>query len=104
MRISDWISDVCSSDLGQAESSTLAGDATRAARQTASATRCAVPDAGSPRVRPGPWPPAETRIDQKRVVKGKRESCRLGLGGRRIIKKKIHGQHKTNTNTKIDIT
>src|SRR3546814_14266598 len=74
MRISDWSSDVCSSDLF--------------------APRRKCPGAaGNPRVRSG-W-----RSEERRV--GKEVSVRVDLGGRRIIKKKITvALHSNQTNIK----
>src|SRR3546814_4572698 len=67
MRISDWSSDVCSSDLFRAE-----------------------PEAGCNRVARGfqfDWPAVPfDRSEERRV--GKSVSVRVDLGGRRIIKKK----------------
>src|SRR3546814_11409243 len=80
MRISDWSSDVCSSDL-----------ALRRGRRTARCiwwiTRgnCCTPllprKRRSSRVK-------RRRLDRKSVVEGKSVSVRVDLGGRRIIKKK----------------
>src|SRR3546814_19804642 len=87
MRISDWSSDVCSSDLdGLAQSG--------------------LPDAGGARwllgQRAGPDALVVARArgrgqhqrDRKSVVEGKSVSVRGDLGGRRIIKKKKKIQHK----------
>src|SRR3546814_12183904 len=101
MRISDWSSDVCSSDLGPGQREQVnwgrwivsvfrtgaAGlFATTALLASASAhAQVAAPNAGDASV-------AETRMssstDRKSVVEGKSLSVRLVLGGRRIIKKK----------------
>src|SRR3546814_16070680 len=72
MRISDWSSDVCSSDLsncGEEHDDVLwAAGGLSPARQ------------------------ADHASDRKSVVSGKSVSVRVDLGGRRIIKKKnIHG-------------
>src|SRR3546814_16956932 len=97
MRISDWSSDVCSSDLLPARRSARAYDAPprgRARRQhdPRDARR------RSARARLGgnlsllalcklyQRPPA--RRDRKSVVEGKRVSVRVDLGGGRIFKKK----------------
>src|SRR3546814_16800684 len=83
MRISDWSSDVCSSDLSVHIAAHSLG--------TIVAQHFAVKHAN--RVRSlalfGPFlaPP-----DRKSVVEGKSVSVRVDLGGRRIIKKK----HKNN--------
>src|SRR3546814_13492433 len=84
MRISDWSSDVCSSDL--AERIALSWTPV----PLIVAKRCRrVNDAhtAGPAPRHGP--------DRKSVVSGKSVSVRVDLGGRRIIKKK-----KRNTSTK----
>src|SRR3546814_15830512 len=73
MRISDWSSDVCSSDLGR-------GGVVRAGDMACSSA--------SPRRRAVRAPSA----DRKSVVQGKSVSVRVELGGRRIIKKKTN-QH-----------
>src|SRR3546814_17383890 len=70
MRISDWSSDVCSSDL----------IASRAA------ARCR--DAAGGNAAGRGWCSTIQGIDRKSVVKGKSVSVRVDLGGRRIIKKK----------------
>src|SRR3546814_21155280 len=67
MRISDWSSDVCSSDLP-----TRRDQPSRPARGRAG--------------RPAPTP--RRAADRKSVVEGKSVSVRVDLGGRRIIKKK----------------
>src|SRR3546814_11083534 len=103
MRISDWSSDVCSSDLRRARSPARRSRAL----QPRSASRCAAEPPsqqldvyGSPggRSRPcstaRPAPPCgrgglvQRPEDRKSVVEGKSVSVRLDLGGRRCIKKK----------------
>src|SRR3546814_12200178 len=109
MRISDWSSDVCSSDLMAATSDPVPN-------------HISLPDVpGWTRVdyRPSyPWKPhfagadhellgryrngggleADLAIDRKSVVSGKSVSVRVDLGGRRIIKKKnIHSHLNTST-------
>src|SRR3546814_3895777 len=81
MRISDWSSDVCSSDLPDARTGEGAGGT--AAGVAAPAQR--PPGAGADR--PG-RAGADRRQERKSVVKGKSVSVRVDLGGRRIIKKK----------------
>src|SRR3546814_12095432 len=100
MRISDWSSDVCSSDLRRR----IAGDRIRGRRQQLQ------------RRAPAQFPVVERRrvadarelfgqscaesagiaapADRKSVVKGKRVSVRVDLGGRRILKKK-HNDYTT---------
>src|SRR3546814_17955456 len=96
MRISDWSSDVCSSDLPAAQHDRLdppgIGDAgqrvavqqhqvgTVPRRDAAGAV--AQPVAGRRRRR------LQALLDRKSVVAGKRVSVRVDLGGRRIIQKK----------------
>src|SRR3546814_10937129 len=82
MRISDWSSDVCSSDLG------------RAARPTAPGRARGRP--GRRARRAGRRRPRACRADRKSVVKGKSVSVRVDLGGRRIIKKKNTKHEKKN--------
>src|SRR3546814_13740454 len=97
MRISDWSSDVCSSDLtarafaaearSTAESALSAAKATLAALDSeATALRKAIDNGAShhralDRIKAAPG-------DRKSVVVGKSGSVRLNLGGRRILKKK----------------
>src|SRR3546814_11985486 len=81
VRISDWSSDVCSSDLGPA-SGRLRGSIPPSSISsgwcaTCPRTRCA----GSS---PPSWRPWR---DRKSVVLGKRASVRVDIGGRRMIKK-----------------
>src|SRR3546814_20665897 len=111
MRISDWISDVCSSDLQlrqatrQANSGVLASEvgALRAltlTRESASSVR-RKPDHGRLGVG-GPKPLNAQRnviersgtADRKSVVSGKSVAVRVDLGGGRHLKKKQ--QHNNN--------
>src|SRR3546814_17113394 len=99
MRISDWSSDVCSSDLAVAQGRggrsepRGAGDEAPAAAAAAggdargrSAAHGAGP-AGARRLR-AREPAGAARQDRKSVVWGKSVSVRVDLGGRRIIKQK----------------
>src|SRR3546814_13584773 len=85
MRISDWSSDVCSSDLSWPGGHTRFGLLTN---------RLACAIAGPPLRLDGSCPSPETpRLpgilqDRKSVVQGKSVSVRVDLGGRRISKKK----------------
>src|SRR3546814_19850387 len=90
MRISDWSSDVCSSDLHKVRSGCRWGCGT-ASRRAASniGSRSARADR---RARRAPSP----RPDRKSVVEGKSVSVRVDLGGRRIIKKKNKALHNIN--------
>src|SRR3546814_17928199 len=111
MRISDWSSDVCSSDLGPLARSGLAGPgcprklAGQGDRSAAAGARRRCPGTGDG---PRPWlpaggGPADRRLtgagraapDRKSVVSGKSVSVRVDLGGRRVLKKK-----KSNTENK----
>src|SRR3546814_13973795 len=94
MRISDWSSDVCSSDLPKQLLDAPEG-AALATRRGPGHGSCWL----SPREGAGSCPPETRRAgcasatrgaarDRKSVVKGKSVSVRVDLGGRRIIKKK----------------
>src|SRR3546814_12644666 len=108
MRISDWSSDVCSSDAGL-RSADAVGDGARldrrrvgraaarggaAARHSLSADRDGDGDRGRPTRRAlaaglaGADLVAGDRGDRKSVGWGKSVSVRVDVGGRRIIKKK----------------
>src|SRR3546814_12902779 len=107
MRISDWSSDVCSSDLDAVEIG-QADDVARIDQVRVGDLRVGLPD-----LRPQPWMLQELARDvprgvaahddigigviatdalchgdRKSVVSGKSVSVRVALGGRRIIKKK----------------
>src|SRR3546814_15583299 len=108
MRISDWSSDVCSSDLGDARGRRGAGVEGEARRRGDRArARGGGGGAGGPRrapraqsrLCPGPQRLAEggpgrasggrrRRAERKSVVAGKGGSVRVDLGGRRTHKKK----------------
>src|SRR3546814_14443776 len=105
MRISDWSSDVCSSDLALRD---LRRDpaAGRADRGTAHRLGLAhsLRARRAARARRLSAPPRPRRKDRKSVVSGKSVSVRVDLGVRRIIKKKKQKQHiinetSDNTNT-----
>src|SRR3546814_13794588 len=101
MRISDWSSDVCSSDLG--------GAAGAASRGGAAARPCRALRAPARRLSPWRGKAADGRrgdrrghggrrapavggggrlVDRKSGVEGKRGVVRVDLGGRRMIQKK----------------
>src|SRR3546814_16248791 len=90
MRISDWSSYVCSSDLGGVRPARQRRRAHRQARSRSPLEWPRGEDSRSDRVRGlgrggGPlW----RRLDRKSVVEGKRVSGRVACGGGRIIKKK----------------
>src|SRR3546814_16932642 len=98
MRISDWSSDVCSSDLLLPDRADGRGGAAHQA-----AVRPALCRGGGDRRRADDALCAVRRQDRKSVVSGKSVSVRVDLGGRRIIKKKkvkIHiGVQLHNTST-----
>src|SRR3546814_15043518 len=79
MRISDWSSDVCSSDL-------VRGEAV-ADRAVAVADDAIAPEMRLARGDLGGRAELRRRVDRKSVVEGKSVSVRVDLGGRRIIKK-----------------
>src|SRR3546814_11264553 len=97
MRISDWSSDVCSSDLDLAD---VRGQAVaRRALEIAAAGNhhlllIGPPGCGKTMLASrlaGVLPPAadeDALEDRKSVVSGKSVSVRVDLGGRRIVKKK----------------
>src|SRR3546814_18600693 len=108
MRISDWSSDVCSSDLTQRTQRARAvteqyvdgafhsGGGLRFTR-----TRCGKRAASRSRPVSSLWLSAisdnasgKPSADRKSVVSGKSVSVRVDLGGRRIIKKKQHRTKK----------
>src|SRR3546814_20592916 len=79
MRISDWSSDVCSSDLSFSFAPRPAAPAPVAEESI------------EPEVQEVPFAATETEaapVDRKSVVEGKSVSVRVDLGGRRIIQKK----------------
>src|SRR3546814_11675007 len=87
MRISDWSSDVCSSDLFRAAG--LDGSLYQGFRAEGRPD----PQQTSPRMGAGDG----GRPDRKSVVLGKSVSVRVDLGGRRVIKKKITMIVNTNS-------
>src|SRR3546814_17513727 len=114
MRISDWSSDVCSSDLIEWQEPSQ--------RQLRAAIQHVALELGDnerqPRDLGGEWAQFNTTkigegdvaLDRKRVVEGKSVSVRVDLGGRRIIKKKkqtirqyCSKTHITNKNEVVHI-
>src|SRR3546814_15004150 len=100
MRISDWSSDVCSSDLGgdlqdRHRVRTCLGHRHRPCRfcrRCTGSVCCGTSNSGRTCRRRG-----RGRRDRKSVVEGKSVSVRVDLGGRRIIKKKrVHTNNKTD--------
>src|SRR3546814_10128184 len=84
MRISDWSSDVCSSDLH----SSVAADIDAVHGDQCRSCDGVQRGAGLGRVAHGSQDDAEIRSDRKSVGSGKRVSARVDLGGRGHIKKK----------------
>src|SRR3546814_17679681 len=98
MRISDWSSDVCSSDLDLLRDQLLGrrhadverfGEAPDRVRSLLAERRVRLV--------------AADELDRKSVVEGKSVSVRVDLGGRRIIKKhRNNTTQATKTSTKHD--
>src|SRR3546814_18715476 len=100
MRISDWSSDVCSSDLYLVVMSAIlpprAADWPYGVQQLVEKLASIDALKGDPRL-----VELQRRIaDRKSVVSGKREAVRVDLGGRRILKKKKKA-YKTKTDRVI---
>src|SRR3546814_17130584 len=102
MRISDWSSDVCSSDLGvsRARPGVAAGDGAAGARPgRAGGAWHGEPGAGRGAGDAGGVADQHRRwvrcTDRKSVVKGKSVSGRVGLGVLRIIQKNNTTKHTT---------
>src|SRR3546814_1952134 len=103
MRISDWSSDVCSSDLiykspSAAGSAVMGGTACNGWRFWSLEGEEAAPKERAPkapnepraaRPKPARGTPAAPTIDRKSVLKGNSVQVRVELGGRRIVKKTI---------------
>src|SRR3546814_12184155 len=93
MRISDWSSDVCSSDLGRHQRSITSrstGSNLPAISPFSLARNAPIapPSPTISQIAPSDSALAASRRDRKSVVSGKSVSVRVDLGGRRIIKKK----------------
>src|SRR3546814_11872108 len=111
MRISDWGSDVCSSDLEDAAFGHIfcakpgvdqwVGIEREAhGRFFPFADRNRITTAATDRVTLSRHEHLEAEpADRKSVVQGKSVSVRVDLGGRRIIKKKKQKKNKHHTNT-----
>src|SRR3546814_14810425 len=98
MRISDWSSDVCSSDLasgcaGLSNSMRISSSESQPAR-LASAISASLSLTSQVALKESTL--GRVSLDRKSVVLGKSVSVRVDLGGRRIIKK------KNKTTTSID--
>src|SRR3546814_21121953 len=90
MRISDWSSDVCSSDLAPRASPPRDGHADRCWADGSRHPQRAGAQCVAARDRD-----RAARRDRKSVVSGKSVSVRVDLGGRRIITKKTTKEQKT---------
>src|SRR3546814_17233660 len=104
MRISDWSSDVCSSDLYRdtpsAHIPVVQHNVRWIMRHTLVAAFATLTDANRTRgdlMSRGIAREQIHAIDRKSVVWGKSVSVRVDLGGRRHIKKKNMSHHRTNT-------
>src|SRR3546814_21008407 len=89
MRISDWSSDVCSSDLAEPRAPLRALVGLRPGRLTGGVAVLAVVAATGQE--------HERQQDRKSVVSGKSVSVRVDLGGRRLIKTKTTNHTTYNT-------
>src|SRR3546814_19699897 len=101
MRISDWSSDVCSSDLPAPwHWESIWARAGRRARSCVRADGSFPPAHADKAVAPCRRSALHRQMpeDRKSVVWGKSVSVRVDLGGRRIIKKKMNKQSLKNTN------
>src|SRR3546814_11387008 len=103
MRISDWSSDVCSSDLCHAPGAAARRCAASSTRSHANIRKQFSPESAAEQRRRDAGPDGASTLrsggfprhsDRKSVVEGKSRSVRVDLGGRRIIKK----QKKTYKN------
>src|SRR3546814_18852244 len=101
MRISDWSSDVCSSDLHRNKLTVMENELVNMVcgchdeaglRPVNSIARCDLLPAGAAETLPPAFLCIENR-DRKSVVSGKSVSVRVDLGGRRLI------TTQTNTTT-----
>src|SRR3546814_1465759 len=93
MRISDWSSDVCSSDLGE-HNDIIYGDTTDSA-ESLGGDDLIYGDSGFDTIYGGAGDD-EIYGDRKSVVQGKSVSVRVDLGGRRSIQKNIIVRSKKN--------
>src|SRR3546814_16250949 len=99
LRISDWSSDVCSSDLVRADGFDRRGDLGHEHHRrdfAAMAPGFAARDDPDVDPRANLRQRMVARPDRKSVVEGKSVSVRVVLGGRRSINKQNKTNHKTN--------
>src|SRR3546814_13663410 len=100
MRISDWSSDVCSSDLSPPSPSTTCARRSTAPCRSPKSAWCIRAAASPALTRPidavggGSPGPHHRRSEERRV--GKECVIRVDLGGRRIIKKKKQHNYSYN--------
>src|SRR3546814_18979225 len=102
MRISDWSSDVCSSDLDQDRRRRLPGLRLPTARRGAVAGSAGLhgragDPSGDARTRTAPRDPWLLRAVRKSVVSGTRVSVRVDPGGVRTFKKNNTPENVTTT-------
>src|SRR3546814_12672219 len=95
MRISDWSSDVCSSDLCAAPRPDSARGWNRSWSPTCCCIRAAHSTSCSRRSRSGRTAP--TSPNRTSVVSGKSVSVTVDLGGRRILKQNTNIQQQQDT-------
>src|SRR3546814_14909355 len=90
MRISDWSSDVCSSDLYLSHMIQSFPNSNRHHRRRQSYRPAAIDSTCYPKLAPARWSgeSLSCQQDRKSVVEGKGVSVRVDLGGSRRIKKK----------------
>src|SRR3546814_9477922 len=94
MRISDWSSDVCSSDLGIDLIEQIVDDATVAVCAEATGVMQKLHEGTLDYTRQRKQFGIPIAKDRKSVVEGKSVSVRVDLGGRRTIKKKTKNHDK----------
>src|SRR3546814_16468571 len=92
MRISDWSSDVCSSDLRLADALQDLHEVRRRIAAHGGVADLAPPPRRLAVVVPVPAGHLQPRVDRQSVVQGKSVAVRVDLGGRRLIQKNIKPQ------------
>src|SRR3546814_18106414 len=103
MRISDWSSDVCSSDLAGDSITLTTGSASITMKKdgtiTISGKDITIDGSGAINIKDSKNVVIK---DRKSVVSGKSVSVRVDLGGRRIIKNKNIPEHDSSYNYRIE--
>src|SRR3546814_18000625 len=94
MRISDWSSDVCSSDLVRVGSQSIAENQENIKQRTATylslvSCRTFLDNTITSKSKFHSLEQLHCAVDRKSVVQGKSVSVGVDIGGRRIMKKKI---------------